>query len=142
MPAREIGTYTIYLCRNGKRFKTLTNVAENIPRPRIGETIGDVTGKWRVRSVINDGTSAVAIVGKCARARSGGQLVEGRRFRIEFTKHSPVAVSNCVGNCPDWYELVGRDEGAVTTNSGSWAGVKETIPRGCACLAFGLAHSG
>jgi hypothetical protein len=35
MPAREIGTYTIYLCRNGKRFKTLPNVAENIPRPTI-----------------------------------------------------------------------------------------------------------
>ena len=61
MPAREIGTYTIYLCRNGKRFKTLPNVAENIPRPTIGETIGDVSGKWRVRSVINDGTSAIAI---------------------------------------------------------------------------------
>jgi hypothetical protein len=61
MPAREIGTYTIYLCRNGKRFKTLPNVAENIPRPTIGETIGDVTGKWRVRSVINNGASAIAI---------------------------------------------------------------------------------
>jgi hypothetical protein len=46
MPAREIGTYTIYLCQNGKRFKTLANVAENIPRPTIGETIGDATGKW------------------------------------------------------------------------------------------------
>jgi hypothetical protein len=61
MSARTIGTYTIYLCRNGKRFKTLPNVAENIPRPTIGETIGDVTGKWRVRSVINNGTSAIAI---------------------------------------------------------------------------------
>jgi hypothetical protein len=61
MPAREIGTYTIYLCRNGKRFKTLPNVAENIPRPTIGKMIGDVSGKWRVRSVINDGTSAIAI---------------------------------------------------------------------------------
>ena len=61
MPAREIGTYTIYLCRNGKRFKTMPNVAENIPRPTIGETIVDVTGTWRVRSVINDGTCAIAI---------------------------------------------------------------------------------
>jgi hypothetical protein len=61
MPAREIGTYTIYLCRNGKRFKTMPNVAENMPRPTIGETIGDVTGTWRVRSVINDGTCAIAI---------------------------------------------------------------------------------
>jgi hypothetical protein len=64
MPARKIGTYTIYLCRNGKRFKTLPKVAENIPRPTIGKTIGDVTGKWRVRSVINDGTSAIAIDGE------------------------------------------------------------------------------
>jgi hypothetical protein len=61
MPAREIGTYTIYLCRNGKRFKTMPNVADNIPRPTIGGTIGDVTGTWGVRSVINDGTCAIAI---------------------------------------------------------------------------------
>lgn len=61
MPAREIGTYTIYLCQNGKRFKTLANVAENIPRPTIGETIGDATGKWRVCNVINNGASAMAI---------------------------------------------------------------------------------
>jgi hypothetical protein len=61
MPARAIGTYTIYLCRNGKRFKTMPNVAENIPRLTIGETIGDVTGTWRVCSVINDGTCAIAI---------------------------------------------------------------------------------
>ena len=61
MPPREIGTYTIYLCQNGKRFKTLPNVAKNIPRPTIGETIDDATEKWRVRGVINDGTSAIAI---------------------------------------------------------------------------------
>jgi hypothetical protein len=73
MPAREIATYTIYLCRNGKRFKTLPKAGESIPRPTVGETIGDVTGKWTVRSVINDGASANSHrCGRHTRARSSG----------------------------------------------------------------------
>jgi hypothetical protein len=93
MPARKIETYTIYLCRNGKRFKTLPNVAENIPRPTIGETIGDVTGKWRVRRVINNGASAIALdvegesdSAQMANLQMDGPTESNSRFRSSRTE--------------------------------------------------------
>lgn len=52
-------TYKIRLCKNGKEFKSIPNVADVlVARPTAGKVIDD---KWKVRRVISNSVSEIVL---------------------------------------------------------------------------------
>jgi hypothetical protein len=55
----SVETYTIRLCKNGKEFQSLPNVADIGPRP---VTVGCIIeGKWKVRGVLRHSACELVI---------------------------------------------------------------------------------
>jgi hypothetical protein len=52
-----VKTYTLRLCKDGKEFMVMRNVADLV-RPIVGETIDE---KWRVRGVISRTVSETVV---------------------------------------------------------------------------------
>lgn len=55
----NLATYTIRLCRNGKEFQSLTNIADVGPRPTSVGCV--IEGKWKVRGVISHSASEFVV---------------------------------------------------------------------------------
>jgi hypothetical protein len=55
---KAVKTYTIHLCKKGKEFKALPNVADITPRPLAGNTIDD---KWKVVGVISHSATDLVV---------------------------------------------------------------------------------
>jgi hypothetical protein len=53
-----VKTYTLRLCKNGKEFMVMQDVADLVRPVVVGETID---GKWRVRGVISHTVSEIVV---------------------------------------------------------------------------------
>jgi hypothetical protein len=53
-----VKTYTIHLCKKGKEFKALPNVADIAPRPSAGKIIGE---KWKVVGVVSNSATDMVV---------------------------------------------------------------------------------
>jgi hypothetical protein len=55
----NVAAYTIRLCKNGKEFQSLPNVADVGPRPTSVGCV--IEGKWKVRGVVRHSASELVV---------------------------------------------------------------------------------
>jgi hypothetical protein len=55
---KAVKTYTIHLCKKGKEFKAIANVADIAPRPSADKIIDE---KWKVVGVISNSATDIVV---------------------------------------------------------------------------------